>query len=101
MNVGRNYEPYNIGEDDCASMAAFTLPYDLMMDILWLAATAVGSKINNVSWLSGSSVSRACLIVGRNHGGEMEGTCRYEGGGGTCCSCCRGRLNLTRVEGRP
>ena len=51
-------------------MAAFTLPYDLMMDILWLAATAVGSKMNDVGWISGSSVARTCLMVGRNHGGE-------------------------------
>ena len=56
-------------------MAAFTLPYDLMMDILWLAATAVGSKMNDVGWISGSSVARTCLMVGRNHGGEGGGAC--------------------------
>ena len=81
-------------------MAAFTLPYDLMMDILWLAATAVGSKMNDVGWISGSSVARTCLMVGRNHGGEGE-PCRYEGGCGTCCGGRGGRLNLTRGEGNP
>ena len=56
--------------------------------------------MNDVGWISGSSAARTCLMVGRNHGGEVGGACRYEGGCGTCCGGRGGRLNLTRGEGR-
>ena len=72
MDVGRNSDPYDIGEDDCASMAACMLPYYLMMSMLWLAAAIVGSKLSEVGLMIGSSVKRTCLMSGRNYGGKME-----------------------------
>ena len=72
VDVGRNSDLYDMGKDDCASMAACTLPCDLMMNILWLAAEIVGFKMSEVGLMIRCSVERTCLMAGRNHGGEME-----------------------------
>ena len=55
-------------------MAAFKLPWDLMIRILCSAAWIVGSNMNVVGWIGGRAVERTLWMAWRNHGGVAFGS---------------------------
>lgn len=68
LDVGRNSDPYDMGEVNGGLMTAFTLPCDSMIVMLCLAEEDMGSKMNEVGLMVGSSVDRTCLMDGMNCG---------------------------------